>query len=53
MTYFPDPAPWYNTTARNLFLATIKPEGLLWRFMAGRGRPHTTPGSEVVRQHLV
>ena len=25
---------WYNTTARNLFLATIKPRGLIWKFMA-------------------
>ena len=27
-------ATWYNTTARNLFLATIKPRGLVWKFMA-------------------
>ena len=27
-------ATWYNTTARNLFLATIRPRGLFWRFMA-------------------
>ncbi|EJK50634.1 hypothetical protein THAOC_30326 [Thalassiosira oceanica] len=25
---------WYNTNARNLFLATIKPRGLIWKFMA-------------------
>jgi len=27
-------ATWYNTTARNLFLNTIAPSNLLWRFMA-------------------
>lgn len=27
-------ATWYNTTARNLFLATIKPRGVFWKFMA-------------------
>ena len=27
-------ATWYNTTARNLFLATIRPRGIVWRFMA-------------------
>ena len=27
-------ATWYNTTARNLFLATIKPRGVVWKFMA-------------------
>ena len=27
-------ATWYNTTARNLFLATIKPRGIVWKFMA-------------------
>lgn len=27
-------ATWYNTTARNLFLATIKPQGIFWKFMA-------------------
>ena len=27
-------ATWYNTTARNLFLATIKPRGFFWKFAA-------------------
>merc|ERR1712216_1010663 len=27
-------ATWYNPTARNLFLATLRPRGLFWRFMA-------------------
>jgi len=27
-------ATWYNTTARNLFLATIKPSNVVWKFMA-------------------
>jgi len=27
-------ATWYNTTARNLFLNTISPSGVFWKFMA-------------------